>query len=1267
MKILSLTFSNLNSLKGNWHIDFDNSAFIHDGIFAITGRTGAGKTTILDAICLAIYGQTPRINAISNNHNELMSIDRGECHSEVVVLISTKTEDKLYRFSFGQRRAGGKADGKLQPIKREISLLKHPNDKGEIIEVKPSLCDKKAIEIMHMNFEQFTRSVMLAQGNFSAFLKAETNEKGEILEQITGTEIYAKISQKTFEIYKQKREELNILEQKLNENIIIDDDEFIKLQNIINSNQETIENNKKILDSLDKNIYLLQDKNKAEQEIAKYQEVINDEQKKILDFNDKSSVLKNANHAHQIEPTYQELLREQDTLTNTTLTLNESKSKLPPLINKITDLKSKSNKCQHTLDEHKQKYQESLSLFKKIRELDVSIRYSFNQLDKINHDTNECQKLILNSTNTIHKLNNSQNTLSIELNEFHAQISQEQYTNIKQDLGIIKGFANQLTHHINQLTQLNNCIHKQTNELNLKNNEISQKRELLKNKKDSLVKSNDNHQMLTNKIRTLCQRFYTDNHDVLPSISNYESLFQEEIYTSNHILSIINALDKERRVYHDINQQLSELEQHIKNDEQKKSNIELHINETTQTLNEENNTLNSLKNTHKLQQELLVLQQYHKKLVKDEPCPLCGSLKHPYADHHPFIHSVDDDITNAIQYTTQKIDKLTRTNQDQKETLINLATRIEYHQAQYEQLTKQYRNTINVIKEYHQQINQHGTIKYVMLGDDLLNIDNYISTLKVAINEHLKSLNHDHKEFKHLESMLLDSQHAIDIINQEIDNITQNGKILSERISFIEDNIHQDKENSNSTLVVINNIIHEINQKFVIYQQPNIHEPNNTSLQQVQENIYQISELDAKLDNCYNKKQQLEKQLNDNYICLHNEQKQLNHQQTQLENLTKQLNAAKTEYNNLATQRQQLFMNKNVDDEEHFLRTQIEQTQLEFNHVNQEYQNYQQEHYILAQKIHDDNNRLLAINKNINRLHQQIEEWLVASPFNSFEEFLSSRLPDDKRLALQQEEQNLFYKLKQAQDNHLHWQNELNQLVATHQDICTLNLNQLINNKEQLQNSHYKLLTQFGEQRQKLIDACHLREKRQSLLTLIEQKQQDLKIWAKLDELIGSKEGIKYRNFVQGLTLELMLHHANDVLSKMDDRYILIHNNQTNKNPLDISVIDIAQGSEIRSTKNLSGGESFIISLALAMGLSQMSSENISINSLFLDEGFGTLDDEVLDIALSALSSLKDTGKMIGIISHVQSLKNRIPTQIHVKKQANGESILFGSGVQKIQ
>ena len=143
-----------------------------------------------------------------------------------------------------------------------------------------------------------------------------------------------------------------------------------------------------------------------------------------------------------------------------------------------------------------------------------------------------------------------------------------------------------------------------------------------------------------------------------------------------------------------------------------------------------------------------------------------------------------------------------------------------------------------------------------------------------------------------------------------------------------------------------------------------------------------------------------------------------------------------------------------------------------------------------------------------------------------------------------------------------------------------------------------------------------------------------------------------------------MVGRANLQLRKMTDRYLLIRDEAE---PLMLNVIDNYQAGEVRSTRNLSGGESFIVSLALALGLSRMASRNVRIDSLFLDEGFGTLDEEALDTALDTLGSLRQEGKLIGVISHVAALKQRIGTQIEVTPLSGGRSRISGPGCRRAE
>jgi exonuclease SbcC len=183
------------------------------------------------------------------------------------------------------------------------------------------------------------------------------------------------------------------------------------------------------------------------------------------------------------------------------------------------------------------------------------------------------------------------------------------------------------------------------------------------------------------------------------------------------------------------------------------------------------------------------------------------------------------------------------------------------------------------------------------------------------------------------------------------------------------------------------------------------------------------------------------------------------------------------------------------------------------------------------------------------------------------------------------------------------------------------------------------------------------REKYKTKFAQLERKKEAHKIWVKLHEMVGSYDGNKFAKFAQGITLDQLIHLANSHLQLLSTRYELQRSEQK-KQLLEIEVIDSFQGDVIRPVSTLSGGESFIVSLALALGLSQLASQKIAIDSLFLDEGFGTLDEESLEMALYALNLLQNSGKMIGVISHVEALKERIPLQIKVIPKGDGTSFL---------
>ena len=217
MKILELRFRNLNSLYGEWVIDFTDPEYVSNGIFALTGPTGAGKSTVLDAICLALYGTTPRLGKITKSSNEIMSRQTGECYAEVLF----ESQAGRFRCHWEQRRARKRAGGKLQDQQHQIA----DGDNGTLIETKKSLVAGVIEEKTGMDFDRFTRSILLAQGGFDTFLKADVEQKSRILEQITGTEIYSDISRRVHERQREEREKLSLLQAQISGIVILEPDE----------------------------------------------------------------------------------------------------------------------------------------------------------------------------------------------------------------------------------------------------------------------------------------------------------------------------------------------------------------------------------------------------------------------------------------------------------------------------------------------------------------------------------------------------------------------------------------------------------------------------------------------------------------------------------------------------------------------------------------------------------------------------------------------------------------------------------------------------------------------------------------------------------------------------------------------------------------------------------------------------------------------------------------------------------------------------------
>ncbi|PSL16843.1 exonuclease SbcC [Marinobacterium halophilum] len=286
---------------------------------------------------------------------------------------------------------------------------------------------------------------------------------------------------------------------------------------------------------------------------------------------------------------------------------------------------------------------------------------------------------------------------------------------------------------------------------------------------------------------------------------------------------------------------------------------------------------------------------------------------------------------------------------------------------------------------------------------------------------------------------------------------------------------------------------------------------------------------------------------------------------------------------------------------------------------------------------------------------------LVQSVFADETALQAALLPREQLQALQREADALSARATELKA--LLGRSEQSLATLQQQALTEQSATQLNETLQQLKRQQGTLLEQRGSLQQTLTLNAERKAQFGAQQHAIDAQQRELSRWEQLHELIGSADGKKFRNFAQGLTFELMVGHANRQLQKMSDRYLLVRDIEQ---PLELNVIDNYQAGEVRSTKNLSGGESFLISLALALGLSGMASRNVRVDSLFLDEGFGTLDEEALETALDTLSGLQQEGKLIGVISHVQALKDRIATRVEVQPASGGRSRISGPGCRAL-
>jgi exonuclease SbcC len=1219
MRILQVRFKNLNSLLGEWEIDLTHPAFASDGIFAIIGPTGAGKTTILDAICLALYGRTPRLNKVTLSSNEIMSRQTGECFAEVTF----ETQTGRFRCHWSQHRSRKSPGGKLQNAKHEIANA----DSGQLFETNIRGVAELIEKATGMDFDRFTRSMLLAQGGFAVFLQAVADDRAPILEQITGTEIYSQISIRVHERRSDERKKQELLQS-----------EFAGMQMLSEADEQQLTENMalKIALELDLNKQVNQ-KNQAIVWLDGIRDLENDltllgEQKQDFllrqeQFKPELERLERAKKALELTGDYAHLCTLRRELEAERLSHLDCLQALPEQESAVKLEEEALKLSNDNLAQKRTEQQQVQLVIRKVRELDLKLREKEAPI-------NVAKQVIAEKHKALEDLSNKNyedcRTLKEQTNTFDGIVNLLVETQV--DEGLVEHLAG-IRNRLDTLRELDCKERDKAGELStvesqkIKATEVwsdcSTKLDSLKFKLVTAQGSLSQQQSELNTIQA--GRETGDWRNILTERKDRKVLLET-------VSALVLSLTESKRTL----SELTNLNETLVVD---KETLTLQIKEQIEKQAAFEREMQLLETQLSLLKKIQDFEEARHQLQDGESCPLCGAIDHPFATGN--IPVPDKTTAALIRVRTD----LKQANGDLSRLMIKQAEVVK----DQELISIHYKEYTDKITNQHSSINEGLAVLSIEVTDtDLIEVlqklrqeneENFETTLKVVqvIDQHDKeilalreSLEKTREAVSQLERDTQAATHTKESAEQAVDRLKNDSALLAVQYQKVQDDALDEV-----SLYGIKNL------------------PIDT-LDQVK---LQLTRRREQFLARQKQRIELEKLVSTLTLRTQHQAGQIKTSEIELKNQQDVLSSLMRDQESLTQERQVIFGDKNTEEEEvrHFnaieeAERSLENRRLKLNSVTQELGNLKSRIETLEKSI--------VIRVEQSKIGQEkFRTQLSMCGFTDEDGYLTACLSEIER-------NNLMLSAEQLTTE----QTELNARsrdktslseVERLKQITDLPRTQLAEELDKLLNDLKILQQDVGGIRQKLIDNDSLRFKQLERIKAIEAQKRECFRWDNLHALIGSGDGKKYRNFAQGLTFEMMIGHANRQLQKMSDRYLLIRDETQ---PLELNVVDNYQAGEIRSTKNLSGGESFIVSLSLALGLSHMASKNVRVDSLFLDEGFGTLDEEALETALETLAGLQQDGKMIGVISHVSALKERIGTQIQVSPKSGGRSVISGPG-----